>query len=139
MIHPPAKCHHQGSHGRSNFGNFNRSVVEGSGGQLSPADDFLKGVTVTCGHTSMGIRCWHAGSPFGATRLSVDGRLSLRRLKGLQPEYADLVVNGIDRGFIRWPVEDRFPCIPKLIHEVGNAGQQLFKKRVQARGDVEDP
>ena len=109
------------------FEHFNRSVVEGSGGQLPPVNDFLNGVTVTCGHTSMGIRCWQAGSPCEDTRFSVDGRLSLQRLKELQPEYAELVENGIDWDLIRWPVEDHFPFIPKLIQEAGNAGQQIAK------------
>ena len=106
---------------------FNNSVVDGSGGQLPPYEGELEGVTVTCGHTSMGNRCWEAGTPSDDERFSLDGRLSLERLKELQPSYHDVVTTGIEWDWIRWPVEIVHPWIPKLFQEAGNAGQQIAR------------
>ena len=109
------------------FLKFNNAVIAGSGGQLPEYEGELIGVTVTCGHTSMGNRCWQAGSPSDDERFTLDGRLSLERLREIQPSYAEMVDDGIEYDFIRWPVEIVFPFIPKLFQEAGNAGQQIAR------------
>jgi hypothetical protein len=112
---------------RDHFVGRNQEMVQGSGGQLPAFDDPIDGVSVTCGHTSMGMRCWLFASPSDDSRFTEDGRLSLRRLKELQPAYHKAVVEGIEWDFIEWAVEDAWPWVPALLQEAGNATQQISR------------
>ena len=92
MMQVPPQSHSR----RSQFISSNVSIAQGSGGQLPDYEDDIESVTVTRGHTSMGFRCWGAGSPCDDERFCQNRRLSLRRIQETQPTYADAVVHGLE-------------------------------------------
>lgn len=104
---------------------FNVHLAEGSGGMLPLYEDVIKAVSVTCGHTSQGFRCFQGGVPCDDPRFTQDGKLSIRRLQETQPSYAKAVSEGIEWDMLRYQAEDAFPWVPKLFQESGNAGQQI--------------
>ena len=106
---------------------FNDEVVDGSGGQLPSYPEPIEAVSVTCGHTSQGFRCFQSASPCDDARFSEDGVLCLRKLAEAQPAYAHAVKEGMQWDVIHWPVEDRWPWTSALLQEAGNASQQIAK------------
>ena len=107
----------------------NRRWMEGSGGLLpSYAEpEQIHDMSLTFSHTSQGLRMWIHGSAHHYQRFTVDGKLNLRRLEELQPEYHKAAVEGITWDRIHWAVEDRWPWVPKLMQETGNAGQAIAR------------
>ena len=107
----------------------NRQLIEGSGGLLPAYEDYEKihDMTLTCGHTSQGNRMWIHGCEHPDPRFTIDGKLNLRRLEELQPVYHQAVTQGMPWERIHWAVEDRWPWVPKLMQETGNAGQAIAR------------
>ncbi len=106
---------------------FNDQLVRGSGGQLPLFAETPRHMTVTCGHTSMGFRCFDAGVVHSDPRITKGGKLCLPLLQEVQPAYYEAVVHGISWDVVRWPAEDRWPWISSLLQESGNAGQQIAR------------
>ena len=105
----------------------NDKLVEGSGGLLPPFGGELRHVTVTCGHTTQGLRCFLEAGGHEDERLTHDGKLSLDRLKQLDANYYTACTEGLDYDVIHYEVEDFYPWLPKLFQESGNAGQQIAR------------
>ena len=92
---------------------------------LPTYDEEIKFLTVTCGHTTQGFRCFRAAVPFDDARFCEDSKLSLSKLRQKQPKYADATESGIQYDVLKYQVEDAHPWIPKLFQEAGNTGQQI--------------
>ena len=107
----------------------NCRLVDGSGGLLPAYDDpdKIHDMSLTCSHTSQGLRMWIHGSAHSDPSFTVDGKLNLRRLEELQPEYHKAATEGITWDKIHWAMEDRWPWVPKLMQETGNAGQAIAR------------
>lgn len=116
---PPGHANH------SRFLQFNIDLTSGSAGMLPSYTEEIKFLTVTCGHTTQGFRCFIGASPCDDPRFTVDGRLSLSKLKEKQPSYAEAVEEGIKYDCMKYQVDDAHPWISKLFQEAGNAGQQI--------------
>lgn len=108
---------------------FNSKTVEDSAGLTPPYAEVLRAVSLTCGHTSQGLRCVTAGVKLceGDPRFTRDGFLSLDAMDHAQPEHARAAKEGICWDVARWEFEDAFPWLPLLFQEVGNAGQAIAK------------
>ena len=85
----------QGHKNYSRFLQFNIDLTAGSAGMLPEYRDEIKYLTVTCGHTTQGFRCFLGAVPWDDCRFCEDGRLSLAKLKAKQPAYAKAVEEGI--------------------------------------------
>ena len=107
------------------YTDFNNECMAQSAGQLPHYKDAIRHVSLTCGHTSQGFRCWQEGVDHSDDRFTQGGKLSIRRLEELQPAYADAVNNGIEWDVFRWQFEEAFPWTPSLFQEAGNATQQI--------------
>lgn len=113
--------------------NFNFKIMEDSAGQLPQYDCDAKFASYTCGHTSMGLRCINAGVPVPTVmperfdRISHQGKLSLTRLREVQPDYAKACDEGIEWKVFRYEFVKEFPWISNLAQEAGNAGQQIAR------------
>lgn len=112
------------------FLDFNIRQMRCSSGILPQYADEAEGVlilTATCGHTTQGLRCiWHE-VPYDHEQLAPDGKLSLARLRQLQPKYAHAAEEGIEYTVIAWQVEDIFPEIMDLFQESGNQKNWLYQ------------
>ena len=118
------------------FWQFNVDMTVNSSGMLAAYTDEIKFLSVTCGHTSQGFRCFQNSIPWtdpDDTRFTEDGLLSCRVLQKTQPVYADAVENGIKWDVVRHQVADAHPWICQLFQEAGNATQQIThgENRVQ--------
>ena len=107
----------------------NQQLMEGSGGLLPVYDDLeeMHDLTLTCGHTSQGFRMWIHACAHPDDRLTVNGKLSLHHLEHLQPQYYAAIAEGVYWDRIHWAVEDRWPWVPKLMQESGNAAQSIAR------------
>ena len=59
---------------------FNDDLVATSSDQLAPCTESMKCVSLSCGHTNQGFRCFEAQMPCDDERFSMDGKLSVKRL-----------------------------------------------------------
>ena len=112
---------------------FNFKITQDSAGQLPPYDCDAKFASYTCGHTSMGLRCFNAEVPVPTSmperfdKISHEGKLSLTRLREVQPDYAKACDEGIEWKVFRYEFVKQFPWVSNLAQEAGNAGQQIAR------------
>jgi hypothetical protein len=77
---------------------FNERLCAGSG--LPPIEkDCIRFGSLACGHTNQALRAIAAGVPSDCELLSDNGRMSARRLRDRDPQYAEAVDQGL-----RWKV-----------------------------------
>ena len=120
---PPAN-----SEGYRKYWDFNIDMTANSSGMLALYTDEIRYLSVTCGHTSQGFRCFQANLPWtdaGDCRFAEEGLLSSRVLRKSQPAYADAVEKGIDWDVLRHQVAAAHPWLCQLFQEAGNATQQI--------------
>ena len=112
---------------------FNFKIMRDSAGQLPLYDCDAKFASYTCGHTNMGLRCFNAEVPVPSSKperfdkISHSGKLSLARLREVQPDYAKACDEGIEWKVFRYEFVKQFPWVSNLAQEAGNAGQQIAR------------
>ena len=98
---------------------FNRLLCAGV--DLAPVEEnSIHFGSLSCGHTSMGLRAIAAAMPSTCALLSENGRLSLTKLLIKDPEYAKAVTRGLRWNVIRWPVRARYPKALPIIQAVSS-------------------
>lgn len=91
----------------------------------------LKVLTLSCGHTTAGLGCFGHGVTVHLAplqKLCHEGRLSLAKLRELQPAYAEAVDKGLTYRVIRAPVIRACPRLPMYVQEAYNTSQQTAQR-----------
>ena len=91
---------------------------------LAPASpDTMKVFTLSCGHTTAALACVLAGAKAHLEDLQFlcfDGRLSLAKLRELQPKFAEAVDTGLEYKTIRHVVIELCPRLSTYVQEAYN-------------------
>jgi hypothetical protein len=107
---------------------MNIQLAIASEDMLPPVDpDKIKILTLSNGHTTAGLGCFGHGVKVVLEELQFlcqDSRLSLAKLRELQPAYAEAVDKGLTYKVIRTAVLKRCPRLPFYVQEAYNTTHQ---------------
>lgn len=112
---------------------FNKDLYEGSNGMLPvQCVDSLRYFAVWGAHANTGYQCVAFGMPHDDPTITVDGKLSLEKIKKLDEGYAHAASTGV-----QWTVIPFFilrhhdPRMSDLLQQAGNATAQIARNEGQ--------
>ena len=107
---------------------FNRRLVENSGGMLAPVHlGTAQIATVAGGHLTGGLRVVWGGMPSTVEGITEDGKLCAQKVIMKDKAFAEVLQSGLRYQIIRHQAEAAFPDLPDIFQEVGNIGGHLFR------------
>ena len=111
-----------------------KELTKSTEGHLSTYDMELFILSLTCGHTTGGLRSIKMkAKALHKTISDENGHLSLARLRERSPLMADAVENGMEWFIMRWEVEELMPRLMNLVQEAGNLDHQASRVETPAQ------
>ena len=105
---------------------FNIKLADGSGGALAKvAPGTLRFLSLSGGHTNQAIKAIAAGCQHQSAQLTMDGSLSMAKIKEKCPELARVAEQGQMWVVLSSHAISRFPAIPRLVQSAANASTHL--------------
>ncbi|CAK9053630.1 Putative mitochondrial protein [Durusdinium trenchii] len=113
-------------HDRVPSEDFNIKLADGSGGALAKvAPGTLRFLSLSGGHTNQAIKAIAAGCQHQSAQLTMDGSLSMAKIKEKCPELARVAEQGQMWVVLSSHAISRFPAIPRLVQSAANASTHL--------------
>ncbi|CAE7523431.1 unnamed protein product [Symbiodinium natans] len=107
---------------------FNVKLMAQSEGKLPPMDPSrLRFASVMGSHTNMVFRSFLYKAIHPDTELTVNGKLSLEKLEGMDKPFAEAIRNGVHWTVVDHDVQAEFPAFASLMQASGNATNQISK------------
>jgi hypothetical protein len=112
---------------------FNVKLSTGSGMAEVEANSIHYG-SLACSHTNYVLRCIAGGVASDDEHLADHGCMSVSKLAGRDPAFADVVATGLSWKVLSWQVRYMYPQALVLIQQARNIASTMHRSETEAQG-----
>ena len=110
---------------------FNRKLQHQSQGKLNLSPDAMRYATIAASHLNAALQCIQGCVYHDDERLTVDGKISHKKLGSLDSQYLQASVNGVEWLVISRSLLDEFPQVASMVSASMNVGSHLARQEFE--------